>query len=372
MISNRFLSITFSFLFFYISAHANFDKLQEKILNEKPPQWMIDSIHEQLSPYKETGITSQMLDKTIKNAGKSYVLYKISGKNVTSQRLFKLENEYDRYHTNFRNNPILKGLKKIAALNLLPDMQFVITISDGFIGQPGSDFSYAPVFCFAKNVTRVRTGILFPDYENLEGFHSLRSSTISGSKQFPWDKKIEMGFFRGGGCGAGDYAKRNQFFEYPRFKAVAFSLQHPKMVNARFTGCGELKDHVGIKEYMYLSKSVKIEDQIRYKYQITIDGVTCAFSRVFWQLLANSVMLKQESKSIQWYYPGMKPYEHYIPLKDDVSDLIEKIQWAKDHDQECKKISENATLFAREWLGEINSLYYIYHVLKEYAKLQKF
>ena len=36
-----------------------------------------------------------------------------------------------------------------------------------------------------------------------------------------------------------------------------------------------------------------------------------------------------------------KPWVHYIPAKIDSSDLQEKINWARENDEELQKISKN-------------------------------
>lgn len=37
---------------------------------------------------------------------------------------------------------------------------------------------------------------------------------------------------------------------------------------------------------------------------------------------------------------------HYIPFKNDLSDLTEKIKWAMDHDEEAQLISKRGREFA--------------------------
>jgi hypothetical protein len=38
----------------------------------------------------------------------------------------------------------------------------------------------------------------------------------------------------------------------------------------------------------------------------------------------------------------LEEYVHYVPVKEDLSNLIIQIEWCKKHDKECKKIAENA------------------------------
>jgi hypothetical protein len=42
---------------------------------------------------------------------------------------------------------------------------------------------------------------------------------------------------------------------------------------------------------------------------------------------------------------------HYIPIKEDLSDLLHVINWCKNNDDECKKIAQNGMDFARSVLN---------------------
>jgi hypothetical protein len=98
----------------------------------------------------------------------------------------------------------------------------------------------------------------------------------------------------------------------------------------------------------------------------------CTFPGYQWRLLSGSLSFKQESDEIQYFYSALKPYEHYIPLRRDVKDLLEKIRWAKKHDEECKEIAENARAFALQNLMPNQIYAYLYWTLERYASLQDF
>lgn len=73
--------------------------------------------------------------------------------------------------------------------------------------------------------------------------------------------------------------------------------------------------------------------QLQYKYQINIDGTVAAY-RLPYLLAGDSVVLKQDSGYYEHFYNELRPWEHYIPIRADLGDLLEKIQWARDHDEE--------------------------------------
>ena len=115
-----------------------------------------------------------------------------------------------------------------------------------------------------------------------------------------------------------------------------------------------------------------VTHHLKYKYQLLIDGNSSAFSRAYWQLFSNAVILKQSSPYFQWYYRALQPYVHFIPLQNDLGDLIEKIDWAITHDEACRAISREARAFAHQNLSRNAIDYYLYLVLREYRKLQIF
>ena len=109
------------------------------------------------------------------------------------------------------------------------------------------------------------------------------------------------------------------------------------------------------------------QEQNSYKYIINIDGHVSAF-RLSLELEYGWCILLVESKYKLWFSDYLKPYEHYIPIKTDLSDLIEKIKWCKENDEKCKKIAENAMLFAKKYLSKNAILDYLQKLLFEIKK----
>ena len=87
--------------------------------------------------------------------------------------------------------------------------------------------------------------------------------------------------------------------------------------------------------------------------------------------MSNSVVLKQITPNRQWYYGGLEPYRHYIPVKADLSDLMEKINWAQEHDEEAKEIAEQATQFVKNNLMIEDTFLYLYQLLLHYSDLRR-
>jgi len=95
----------------------------------------------------------------------------------------------------------------------------------------------------------------------------------------------------------------------------------------------------------YNTEYMSITSQLQYKYILDIDGYSNTWDATIWKLYSGSVLLKTDSLWKQWYYDKLSPWVHYVPIKNDFSDLNEKIQWCISNDEKCKEISKNARQF---------------------------
>lgn len=86
---------------------------------------------------------------------------------------------------------------------------------------------------------------------------------------------------------------------------------------------------------------------LQYKYQINIDGTVAAY-RFPYLLSGGGLVLKQDSSYYEHFYKQLKPWEHYVPIKGDLSDLVEKIKWAREHEDEAYKIAGNAKQYVND------------------------
>ncbi len=90
-------------------------------------------------------------------------------------------------------------------------------------------------------------------------------------------------------------------------------------------------------------------EQSNYKYILNIDGYVSAF-RLSSELRMKSVVLIVESNYKLWYSHLLVPYKHFVPVKKDLSDLIQIIQWCIKNDDDCFKIAENSYKFYEKYL----------------------
>lgn len=82
---------------------------------------------------------------------------------------------------------------------------------------------------------------------------------------------------------------------------------------------------------------------------MNIDGTVAAY-RFPYLLAGDAVVFKQDSPFYEHFYRQLKPMHHFIPFKRDLSDLVDKIKWARNNDAKVKKISNQAQAFANQYL----------------------
>ena len=103
---------------------------------------------------------------------------------------------------------------------------------------------------------------------------------------------------------------------------------------------------------------------------MNLDGTVAAY-RLPFLLAGGSLVLKADSPYYEHFYSSLIPWKHYVPVKADLSDLLEKIQWAKDHDEESLDITRRAAQFVRTHLTPHPVLCYHAQLLHRWSGLMR-
>jgi len=114
-------------------------------------------------------------------------------------------------------------------------------------------------------------------------------------------------------------------------------------------------------------KFVKQEDHLQYKYLIAIDGARATWTRFVWHLQSNSMTFKHNSRQVQWFYKGIEPYIHYIPVKDEKG-LSDALGWVEKNQELVEAIAKESTDFVENHLTLEDMVHYYIVLLQEYTK----
>ncbi|CAE8603905.1 unnamed protein product, partial [Polarella glacialis] len=140
--------------------------------------------------------------------------------------------------------------------------------------------------------------------------------------------------------------------QMPRGRLVWLSRFFPyidaKFVDAEDRGVlpmdADLKEFL-INEGLFADKK-SLHAQAWYKYQIGIDG-NSASDRIYSQLFMGSVVLIPEGPwKLTSLHSMLKPWVHFVPVRHDLSDLVERLDWLRENDDQARQIARNAVAFA--------------------------
>lgn len=153
-------------------------------------------------------------------------------------------------------------------------------------------------------------------------------------------------------------------------------MQFPDIIDAGFRGTFHwiVPQEMQKDFFEFFPKKPKAswEEYIHHKYLISIDGYVAATPALAWKLNSQCLVFKQKSPYTIWFDQMLIPWVHYIPIENDLSDLFEKIAWAKDHDELARHIAKEGGEFARENIQPEHAYLYWYKILVHYASLQRF
>jgi hypothetical protein len=177
---------------------------------------------------------------------------------------------------------------------------------------------------------------------------------------------------------------------FPRFRLIALARAHPGTMDVALTGwntwCdGECDmDAIG-REYEFDSTWTAREEMYKYKYAMDLDGHGWS-GRFLGLLRSGSLVFKvcvptatwtpalnectQSTIFTEFFSQWVRPFEHYIPVRPDLSDLVERIEWAREHDAEAKKIQQAGKEFAERVMTDAQNDCYFGLLLLEWARLQ--
>ncbi len=227
-----------------------------------------------------------------------------------------------------------------------------------------------PLFVMSKKSNEA--GILFPDWQALGRLYQVIEDVNVEKMDYiacPWSERENKLIWRGSSAYHGkiipDGLEQNL-----RIKLCDCSLEHPQLIDAGFTNFAQIVPELYKKiENQYGKSFMPWEHMLNYKYQIWIDGNAPSYSNSGWLLYSGSTVLKVNSEYTQWYYKELIPGVHYVPVKEDLSDLVDQLLNLKNHEDYAQEIALNSVKFAREHISYEAMLLYLKELLFAYSDL---
>jgi hypothetical protein len=211
------------------------------------------------------------------------------------------------------------------------------SLRDGWTMISFNDLGAEPGLAFCGNDPG---HILLPDFSFLQsrGYHEARE--YFARNQPAWEERSPRVFWRGSSVGQ----KHHPILEMPRARLC---LLAQKM--------GEEWGDIGLVELFHISDADAeelrsrqlVKNKVPWKnlsssrFHIDIDGHASSYAGLFLKLLSGGLVLKVQSPDhcVQWYYDRLVPGVNFVPVRGDLSDLVEVVAYYREHAQLAEEIA---------------------------------
>ncbi len=243
--------------------------------------------------------------------------------------------------------------------SVLGDWTMIVDVSDG-----GLKDGVVPQFGFQKSSES--NNVLLPDPE----FFYMR--WYEGDEFLDYtafDEKVGKAIFVGSTTGGGlldlDAVRSRSL---PRLKS-ALTFQDSEWVDFRLPNVVQCQSDSVRDEILALGFGVghaNWQEQLRYKYLLSMDGNGAACSRLALSLKSNSIPLKYHSHSQLFYFHGMQPWLHFIPIDCD-QQVVDFVLAQNMHHDRHAFIAEQSSAFFRCFLNKSAVMDYTGYLLQLYV-----
>jgi hypothetical protein len=200
------------------------------------------------------------------------------------------------------------------------------------------DRDYSPSVAFCSNLP---SSLLIPDFEYLQSHAHREYQRVLQRRAKAWSQRKSLAIWRGVTTGV---PKGPDWRSLPRVQLCEIGALRPDLFDIGITGVVQLEQAREVESELRSKKLMRPFMKRDYwgdfNYHIDIDGNSNAWSGLFTKLLTGSPVLKVASPDgyRQWYYDQLQPFVNFVPVKSDMSDLLEKLLWLHANDDKAQAI----------------------------------
>ncbi|XP_078437443.1 uncharacterized protein LOC144708022 [Wolffia australiana] len=312
-------------------------------------------IHEDLRPWKETGITREMVEK-----GRPSVHFRV----VIIAGLVYVETFARCYQTRdvFTQWGILQLLSRFPGQ--IPDLELLFNCEDlPMTVRPSNSSAPRPAALFQYCGSDSTAVIVFPDWSfwgwaevNIRPWGRLAMEMKAANQRKRWRDREPYAFWKG-----------NPSVDPRRQDLLKCNVTDREDWSARLY----VQDWAAESKARF--KGSDLVAQCTHQYKIYIDGRTWSVSRKY-ILACNSPVLVVEPHYYDFFSRGLSPLRHFWPVRaDDKCPAIKyAVEWGRCHQTEVQEIGKKGSSFMFEEVSMDRVYDYMLHSLTEYARLLKF
>ncbi|KAK1399534.1 O-glucosyltransferase rumi-like [Heracleum sosnowskyi] len=338
---------------------GKFDKRDRALLLTSPAEcpeyfrW----IYEDLSPWRETGITEEMVERARRTANFRLVI--LNGRAYV-----------ETYRKSFQTRDVftLWGILQLLRLypGKVPDLDLMFECADwpvirsSLYSGPNAT-APPPLFHYCGQDSTL--DIVFPDWSfwgwpeiNIKPWGSLLKDLEKGNTKTSWIDRNPYAYWKGNPVVAKsrmDLLKCN-VSDKQDWNALVYALNWGREAQLGY-------------------KDSNLARQCLHRYKIYVEGSTWSVSEKY-ILACDSVTLLVKPRFYDFFTRGLMPMHHYWPIRDDdkCRSIKFAVDWGNSHKQEAHAMGKEASNFIQQDLKMDQVYDYMFHLLSQYAKLLKY
>jgi len=256
-------------------------------------------------------------------------------------------------------------LQEVARFVELPTIQFAVNGGD----EPfTSKTYYSSVPILHWTGSKGYWTIPFPNPYHLQEVATGYQPDRAGVTE--WRKRRSVAWWRGGFTGqtTSYFASRAAL---PRLRLFRLAEQRPDLFDVAYSEVDELMERQWGADAVAAAVGPRVGEEfyqpiaevgLRFKFVINVAGVISSW-RLTNILPLGVVLLQQHDETFEHLQPLLVPWVHFVPIREDLSDLIPILDYLRSHDDLARRIAEAARdLWARRMRAE-DTYCYMYRAL---------
>jgi hypothetical protein len=187
----------------------------------------------------------------------------------------------------------------------------------------------------------------------------------------PYGGKVPRAVFAGATSGGIHTVERILSAATPRLRAAAFfdgrldvDFRLPNIVQ-----CADDEARALLEAQPYCQRPVlQWQEQFHSRFLISMDGNGATCSRVAVALASNGVLLKYHSEDMLYYFDGLMPHVHYVPIARD-QDVLDVLAAERREPGRYLPVADAGRSFASQYLTRERVTEYMVRLLLGYAAM---
>ncbi len=245
-------------------------------------------------------------------------------------------------------------------------------------GVAGRDFSLAvelsdlppdcpglPFFAFQKQ--RGETSLLLPDVDLLEFDYFDHRTWIDRTR---YRAKRNQAIFVGSTTGETLTLEKVAALATPRLRAASAFKDSPRVVFKlpNVVQCDTEETATAVRALGFGEGFVSWPEQLRYRHILSIDGNGATCSRVAIALLSHCTLLRYASDYELFYFKGLEPWIHFVPIACD-ADVEAVVADSAENPGRYARLAREGRRFFRRHLRRAPCRRYVAALLQGYVEM---